>query len=71
MHYDDFIPMFENQYPQFPWKEVEVSVNSLSDYFNCMTTSRNAGKMLKTDHSNIHGSQLLIANQPKHDSKGG
>lgn len=25
MHYDEFIPMFEEQYPQFPWKEVEVS----------------------------------------------
>lgn len=27
VHYDEFIPMFEKQYPQFPWKEVEVSVN--------------------------------------------
>lgn len=23
VHYDEFIPMFEEQYPQFPWKEVE------------------------------------------------
>ncbi|XP_061923037.1 tubulin--tyrosine ligase-like protein 12 isoform X2 [Entelurus aequoreus] len=23
VHYDDFIPMFEQQYPQYPWEEVE------------------------------------------------
>ncbi|XP_056133604.1 tubulin--tyrosine ligase-like protein 12 [Lampris incognitus] len=23
VHYDQFIPMFEGQYPQYPWKEVE------------------------------------------------
>nr|XP_046153343.1 tubulin--tyrosine ligase-like protein 12 isoform X1 [Oncorhynchus gorbuscha] len=23
VHYDEFIPMFEKQYPQYPWKEVE------------------------------------------------
>lgn len=27
VHYDEFIPMFEEQNPQYPWKEVEVSDN--------------------------------------------
>lgn len=26
VHYDEFIPMFEQQYPQHPWKEVEGEV---------------------------------------------
>ncbi|KAM9845763.1 tubulin--tyrosine ligase-like protein 12 [Aulostomus maculatus] len=26
VHYDEFIPMFEEQYPQHPWKEVEAEV---------------------------------------------
>ncbi|XP_076023602.1 tubulin--tyrosine ligase-like protein 12 [Genypterus blacodes] len=26
IHYDDFIPMFDQQYPQYPWKEVEGEV---------------------------------------------
>ncbi|KAG7270671.1 hypothetical protein CRUP_030398 [Coryphaenoides rupestris] len=26
IHYDDFIPMFEQQYPQHPWKEVEADL---------------------------------------------
>ncbi|XP_062299798.1 tubulin--tyrosine ligase-like protein 12 isoform X1 [Scomber scombrus] len=26
VHYDEFIPMFEKQYPQHPWKEVEAEV---------------------------------------------
>ncbi|XP_077091081.1 tubulin--tyrosine ligase-like protein 12 [Siphateles boraxobius] len=26
IHYDEFIPMFENQYPQYPWKHVEADV---------------------------------------------
>ncbi|CAJ1055760.1 tubulin--tyrosine ligase-like protein 12 isoform X1 [Xyrichtys novacula] len=26
VHYDEFIPMFEEQYPLFPWKEVEVKL---------------------------------------------
>ncbi|KAL6117127.1 ttll12 [Pungitius sinensis] len=26
VHYDEFIPMFENQYPLYPWKEVEAKV---------------------------------------------
>ncbi|KAM3858863.1 tubulin--tyrosine ligase-like protein 12 [Diretmus argenteus] len=26
VHYDEFIPMFEKQYPQYPWKEVEGEV---------------------------------------------
>uniref|UniRef100_A0AAQ4RE03 Tubulin tyrosine ligase-like family, member 12 n=1 Tax=Gasterosteus aculeatus aculeatus TaxID=481459 RepID=A0AAQ4RE03_GASAC len=26
VHYDEFIPMFENQYPLYPWKEVEAEV---------------------------------------------
>ncbi|KAM4614805.1 tubulin--tyrosine ligase-like protein 12 [Polymixia lowei] len=26
VHYDEFIPMFEQQYPQYPWKEVEGEV---------------------------------------------
>uniref|UniRef100_A0AAY4D584 Tubulin--tyrosine ligase-like protein 12 SET-like domain-containing protein n=1 Tax=Denticeps clupeoides TaxID=299321 RepID=A0AAY4D584_9TELE len=25
VHYDEFIPQFEKQYPQFPWKQVEVN----------------------------------------------
>uniref|UniRef100_A0A673BMI9 Tubulin--tyrosine ligase-like protein 12 SET-like domain-containing protein n=1 Tax=Sphaeramia orbicularis TaxID=375764 RepID=A0A673BMI9_9TELE len=24
IHYDEFIPMFEKQYPQYPWKEIEA-----------------------------------------------
>uniref|UniRef100_A0A8C7Y1L2 Tubulin tyrosine ligase-like family, member 12 n=1 Tax=Oryzias sinensis TaxID=183150 RepID=A0A8C7Y1L2_9TELE len=26
VHFDDFIPMFERQYPQHPWKEVEAQL---------------------------------------------
>ncbi|XP_015256106.1 PREDICTED: tubulin--tyrosine ligase-like protein 12 [Cyprinodon variegatus] len=26
VHYDEFIPMFERQYPQHPWKDVEASL---------------------------------------------
>ncbi|XP_072233313.1 tubulin--tyrosine ligase-like protein 12 [Leuresthes tenuis] len=26
VHYDEFIPMFEKQYPQYPWKEVEAKL---------------------------------------------
>ncbi|KAA8579909.1 hypothetical protein FQN60_005444, partial [Etheostoma spectabile] len=26
VHYDEFIPMFEKQYPQYPWKEVEAEI---------------------------------------------
>ncbi|XP_029018907.1 tubulin--tyrosine ligase-like protein 12 isoform X2 [Betta splendens] len=26
VHFDDFIPMFEMQYPQYPWKEVETEL---------------------------------------------
>uniref|UniRef100_A0A3P8UD38 Tubulin tyrosine ligase-like family, member 12 n=1 Tax=Amphiprion percula TaxID=161767 RepID=A0A3P8UD38_AMPPE len=26
VHYDEFIPMFEKQYPQYPWKEVEADL---------------------------------------------
>ncbi|XP_061523607.1 tubulin--tyrosine ligase-like protein 12 [Phycodurus eques] len=26
VHYDEFIPMFEKQYPQYPWKEVEAQL---------------------------------------------
>lgn len=26
VHYDEFIPMFEKQYPQYPWKEVEAEL---------------------------------------------
>ncbi|XP_065121657.1 tubulin--tyrosine ligase-like protein 12 [Paramisgurnus dabryanus] len=26
IHYDDFIPMFESQYPQYPWKQVEADI---------------------------------------------
>uniref|UniRef100_A0A3Q1JTD7 Tubulin--tyrosine ligase-like protein 12 SET-like domain-containing protein n=1 Tax=Anabas testudineus TaxID=64144 RepID=A0A3Q1JTD7_ANATE len=26
VHYDEFIPMFEMQYPQYPWKEVETEL---------------------------------------------
>ena len=25
MHYDEFVPEFEKQYPEFPWKSVQVS----------------------------------------------
>ncbi|XP_035662908.1 tubulin--tyrosine ligase-like protein 12 isoform X2 [Branchiostoma floridae] len=28
VHYDDFIPIFEKQYPDFPWKGVELSIFS-------------------------------------------
>ena len=30
VNYDDFIPMFEAQYPAYKWTEVEVSI-----YFSC------------------------------------
>ncbi|KAG9280209.1 tubulin--tyrosine ligase-like protein 12 isoform X2 [Astyanax mexicanus] len=26
VHYDEFIPMFEKQYPQYPWKQVEGEI---------------------------------------------
>ncbi|XP_030630015.1 tubulin--tyrosine ligase-like protein 12 [Chanos chanos] len=26
IHYDEFIPMFERQYPQYPWKQVEGEI---------------------------------------------
>lgn len=26
IHYDEFIPMFESQYPQYPWKQVEANI---------------------------------------------
>ncbi|XP_035989581.1 tubulin--tyrosine ligase-like protein 12 isoform X1 [Fundulus heteroclitus] len=26
VHYDEFIPLFEKQYPQYPWKDVEASL---------------------------------------------
>ncbi|XP_076152731.1 tubulin--tyrosine ligase-like protein 12 [Alosa pseudoharengus] len=26
VHYDEFIPMFEKQYPQYPWKQVEADI---------------------------------------------
>uniref|UniRef100_A0A1A7YT33 Tubulin tyrosine ligase-like family, member 12 n=1 Tax=Iconisemion striatum TaxID=60296 RepID=A0A1A7YT33_9TELE len=26
VHYDEFIPIFEKQYPQYPWKEVEAEL---------------------------------------------
>ncbi len=29
IHYDEFIPMFESQYPQYPWKQVEVWLYAL------------------------------------------
>ncbi|XP_076861408.1 tubulin--tyrosine ligase-like protein 12 [Brachyhypopomus gauderio] len=34
MHYDEFIPMFEKQYPQYPWKQVERDIfKSFSELF--------------------------------------
>ncbi|KAF7693804.1 hypothetical protein HF521_007557 [Silurus meridionalis] len=43
LHYDEFIPMFEKQYADYPWKEVEVSLrknnNKNPDY---LTSSRPA-----------------------------
>ena len=26
IHYDDFIPLFETQYPRYPWSDVQVPV---------------------------------------------
>ncbi|KAL2103037.1 hypothetical protein ACEWY4_002205 [Coilia grayii] len=26
VHYDEFIPMFEKQYPEYPWKQVEADI---------------------------------------------
>ena len=48
VHYDDFIPMFESQYPAYKWAEVEVSSKksfhntfhiSLFTNFNCISTN--------------------------------
>ncbi|KAJ3612109.1 hypothetical protein NHX12_020386 [Muraenolepis orangiensis] len=39
IHYDDFIPMFEKQYPQYPWEELEVEVfKSFSELFQLATS---------------------------------
>lgn len=35
VHYDEFIPMFEKQYRQYPWKEVEV--NTHFESFTCLS----------------------------------
>lgn len=34
IHYDEFIPMFESQYPQYPWKQVEVWFYALQILWN-------------------------------------
>uniref|UniRef100_A0AAV2IQ46 Uncharacterized protein n=1 Tax=Knipowitschia caucasica TaxID=637954 RepID=A0AAV2IQ46_KNICA len=30
IHYDEFIPMFEQQYPQHPWRNIQVSTHHLA-----------------------------------------
>uniref|UniRef100_A0A3Q3W5A8 Tubulin--tyrosine ligase-like protein 12 SET-like domain-containing protein n=1 Tax=Mola mola TaxID=94237 RepID=A0A3Q3W5A8_MOLML len=39
VHYDDFIPMFEKQYPQYSWKEVEAELfKALKELFQAATS---------------------------------
>ncbi|XP_074481136.1 tubulin--tyrosine ligase-like protein 12 [Sebastes fasciatus] len=39
VHYDDFIPMFENQYPLYPWKEVEAEVfKAFKEFFQAASS---------------------------------
>ena len=36
MHYDDFIPAFETQYPDDPWSQVEQKIfDMIKDVFHC------------------------------------
>lgn len=42
VHYDEFIPMFENQYPLYPWKEVEAEVFKAFREFFQVASSRPA-----------------------------
>jgi len=36
MHYDDFIPAFETQYPDHPWSQVEQKIfDMIKDVFHC------------------------------------
>ncbi|KAK9525270.1 hypothetical protein VZT92_015997 [Zoarces viviparus] len=39
VHYDEFIPMFEKQYPLHPWKEVEAEVfNAFREFFQAASS---------------------------------
>ncbi|XP_059181635.1 tubulin--tyrosine ligase-like protein 12 isoform X1 [Centropristis striata] len=39
VHYDEFIPMFEEQYPLYPWKEVEEEVfKSFREFFQAASS---------------------------------
>ncbi|KAL7370766.1 hypothetical protein ABVT39_010491 [Epinephelus coioides] len=39
VHYDEFIPMFERQYPLYPWKEVEAEVfKALREFFQAASS---------------------------------
>uniref|UniRef100_A0A8C9XEA6 Tubulin tyrosine ligase-like family, member 12 n=1 Tax=Sander lucioperca TaxID=283035 RepID=A0A8C9XEA6_SANLU len=39
VHYDEFIPMFEKQYPQYPWKEVEAEIfSALKELFQAASS---------------------------------
>ncbi|KAM9328135.1 tubulin--tyrosine ligase-like protein 12 isoform 2-T2 [Pholidichthys leucotaenia] len=42
VHYDDFIPMFERQYPQYSWKEVEAKLFKVFRELFEVATSRPA-----------------------------
>ncbi|XP_029901989.1 tubulin--tyrosine ligase-like protein 12 [Myripristis murdjan] len=39
VHYDEFIPMFEEQYPQYPWKKVEADLfKAFGELFQAATS---------------------------------
>ncbi|KAL6460293.1 hypothetical protein MHYP_G00320520 [Metynnis hypsauchen] len=39
VHYDEFIPMFERQYPQYPWKQVEREIfKSFAELFQAASS---------------------------------
>uniref|UniRef100_A0AAY5EY44 Tubulin--tyrosine ligase-like protein 12 SET-like domain-containing protein n=1 Tax=Electrophorus electricus TaxID=8005 RepID=A0AAY5EY44_ELEEL len=39
VHYDEFIPMFEKQYPQYPWKQVERDIfKAFSELFQAASS---------------------------------
>ncbi|XP_069580338.1 tubulin--tyrosine ligase-like protein 12 isoform X2 [Brachyistius frenatus] len=42
VHYEEFIPMFEEQYPRYPWKEVEADLFKAFEELFRMASSRPA-----------------------------
>ncbi|XP_027900128.1 tubulin--tyrosine ligase-like protein 12 isoform X2 [Xiphophorus couchianus] len=39
VHYDEFIPMFEQQYPQYPWKDVEAGLfKAFKEFFQAASS---------------------------------